>query len=86
MGRKERWKRREDREETERKEKGSEERDKKEDRERERERGGGGGGGKRKQRDITEGTGTKYRNGMGSDEIRLDTIGGLDKIGGNEMG
>ena len=33
MGRKERWKRREDREETERKEKGSEERDKKEDRE-----------------------------------------------------
>ena len=87
MGRKERWKRREDREETERKEKGSEERDKKEDRERERERGGGGGGGgKRKQRDITEGTGTKYRNGMGSDEIRLDMIGGLDKIGGNEMG
>ena len=45
-----------------------------------------GGGGKRKQRDITEGTGTKYRNGMGSDEIRLDMIGGLDKIGGNEMG
>ena len=70
MGRKERWKRREDREETERKEKGSEERDKKEDRERERERERGGGGGSENRGTLRRELG--LNTGMEWDQMRLD--------------